>query len=158
MAKEKKNILNRQFTTLTLYYTNKLNKIEKRKIIDTYGHLHYSNGQHESCHWEFSDYDTLVRDLDSKRCPEEILKVLFTKKKLFSKTKEVYEDSWDARKINRKSFVRLVFNQEYLESKTETLQYVMNNLPVEELFIFIREHGDDLSYLNTLSKFTKSSN
>lgn len=153
---ERKNVLNRQYTTLVLHYLNSKGQPAECYLIDHKGWIHYGKPCVDSCHWEYDNYNRLVFDLERKSMPKEMLKVLFLKKRLFSKKKDVYENcscSWEDIKISKKSFVKLVFNQEYKEDKNSSIQSVIKNLPVEELFLFAQDHCDGLRCYSTIDEY-----
>lgn len=156
---ERKNILNRQYTTLVLHYINYKGQPAEMKLINSEGWIHYGKPCVDSCHWEYRSYNNLIFDLENQRGPEEIRRALFVKKRLFSKKKDIYEtcsSSWEDRKIDKKSFVKLVFNQEYKETKDVTLKTVTQQLPVEELFLFAKDHCEDLRYYNKLEDYVNN--
>lgn len=156
MEKETKNILNRQYTTLVLHYLNSKGQPAEMELINSEGWIHYGKPCVDSCHWEYSNYNQLIYDLENQRGPEEIRRTLFVKKRLFSKKKDIYENyssAWEDRKIDKKSFVKLVFNQEYKEDKNVTIQKIIQQLPVEELFLFAKDHCEDLRYYNKLEDY-----
>jgi len=156
---ERKNILNRQYTTLVLHYINYKGQPDEMELIDREGWLHYGKPCVDSCHWEYRNYNDLIFDLENQRGPEEIRKALFVKKRLFSKKKVIYESctsDWEDRKIDRKSFVKLVFNQEYKEDKDVNIQRVLQQLPVDELFLFAQDHCDGLRCYKTIDEYINS--
>lgn len=154
MEKETKNILNRQYTSLVLYFFNKKGQPKEYCLIDKEGDLHYGKPCVDACHWEYDNYDRLIWDLERKSMPKEMLEILFLKKRLFSKKKDVYEccDLEDT-KIDRKSFMKIVFNQEYKEDKNCGIHEVVKYLSIEELFSFAQDYCEDLKCCKAINKY-----
>lgn len=157
MEKETKNILNRQYTTVIIQYLNMKGQPKEYTLVYHVGYLHYGKLGVDSRHAEYSNYDHLIADLEKHYLPKEVSDRLYVKKGLFSKKKYIYESRpHDDERLNRKSFVKLIFNQEYKETKDVTLQTVVQWLSVEELFLFAKDHCEDLRYYNKLENYVNN--
>lgn len=56
-------------------------------------------------------------------------------------------------KIDRKSFMKIVFNQEYKEDKDCGIHEVVKYLSIEELFSFAQDHCEDLNCCKAINKY-----
>lgn len=154
MEKETKNVLNRQYTTVVIQYLNTKGQPKEYTLVNHIGYLHYGKLGVDSWYREYSNYDNLIYDLEKRYLPKEVSDRLYVRKGLFSKKKYIYESCpCGDERLNRKSFVKLIFDQRYKEAKDVTLKTVTQQLPVEELFLFAKDHCEGLRYYNKLEDY-----